>query len=86
VGASFLQELTAAEVRTPVRIHGIPQEFLDHAKRPKILEAIGLTPQAIALDTISVLDGGLKGDIGLRLEEDGAAAPGESDPQREARL
>jgi 1-deoxy-D-xylulose-5-phosphate synthase len=52
VGASFLQELTAAEVRTPVRIHGIPQEFLDHAKRAAILERVGLSAQALALDIV----------------------------------
>ncbi|MFT4286414.1 1-deoxy-D-xylulose-5-phosphate synthase [Nocardioides sp.] len=48
VGAVLLQTLAAAGVTTPVRIHGIPQRFLDHAKREKILERIGLTPQAIA--------------------------------------
>ncbi|MBM7515200.1 1-deoxy-D-xylulose-5-phosphate synthase [Nocardioides nitrophenolicus] len=52
VGAVLLQTLVAAGVRTPVRIHGIPQEFLDHAKRPAILERIGLTPSAIALDIL----------------------------------
>ena len=55
VGAVFLQQLTAAGVTTPVRIHGIPQEFLDHAKRGKILERIGLTPQAIALSVVEEL-------------------------------
>jgi len=55
VGSVFLQQLSAAGVTTPVRIHGIPQEFLDHAKRGKILERIGLTPQAIALGVIEEL-------------------------------
>jgi 1-deoxy-D-xylulose-5-phosphate synthase len=55
VGAVFLQQLAAARVTTPVRIHGIPQEFLDHAKRAKILERIGLTPQAIALGVVEEL-------------------------------
>ncbi|UDY22338.1 1-deoxy-D-xylulose-5-phosphate synthase [Nocardioides sp. Kera G14] len=55
VGAVLLQTMTAAGVTTPVRIHGIPQEFLDHAKRPKILGRIGLTPQAIALSVIEEL-------------------------------
>ena len=32
-GAVLLQTLNAAGVTTPVRLHGIPQEFLDHAKR-----------------------------------------------------
>ena len=51
-GAVLLQTLNAAGVDTPVRLHGIPQEFLDHAKRPAILERIGLTPQAIALSVV----------------------------------
>ncbi|MDF1606301.1 1-deoxy-D-xylulose-5-phosphate synthase [Nocardioides sp. YIM 152315] len=48
-GAVLLQTLNAAGVHTPFRLHGIPQEFLGHAKRDAILERIGLTPQAIAL-------------------------------------
>jgi len=60
-GASLLQLLNAHRVTTPVRVHGIPQEFLDHAKRARILERIGLTPQTIALqvvEDVSALDGG----------------------------
>jgi len=55
VGGTLLQNLSAAGVTTPVRVHGIPQRFLDHAKRDAILEEIGLTPQAIALDAIERL-------------------------------
>ena len=33
---------------TPFRLHGIPQEFLGHAKRAVILERIGLAPQSLA--------------------------------------
>ncbi|MGB0100146.1 MAG: 1-deoxy-D-xylulose-5-phosphate synthase [Nocardioides sp.] len=51
-GAVLLQTLNAAGVHTPVRLHGIPQEFLAHAKRAAILERIGLTPQAIALGIV----------------------------------
>jgi len=47
-GAVLLQTLNEAGVTTPVRLHGIPQEFLGHAKRAAILERIGLTPQALA--------------------------------------
>jgi len=47
-GAVLLQTLNSAGVTTPVRLHGIPQEFLDHAKRAAILERIGLTPQTLA--------------------------------------
>ena len=38
----LLQTLDAAGVTTPFRLHGIPQQFLDHAKRARILERIGL--------------------------------------------
>jgi len=51
-GAVLLQTLNDAGVTTPFRLHGIPQEFLGHAKRNVILERIGLTPQAIALGIV----------------------------------
>jgi len=51
-GAVLLQTLNDAGVHTPFRLHGIPQEFLDHAKRAAILERIGLTAQAIALGIV----------------------------------
>jgi 1-deoxy-D-xylulose-5-phosphate synthase len=51
-GAVLLQTLNAAGVHTPFRLHAIPQRFLGHAKRPRILEQIGLTPQAIALGIV----------------------------------
>ncbi len=43
-GAVLLQTLNDAGVDTPFRLHGIPQEFLGHAKRAAILERIGLDP------------------------------------------
>ncbi len=58
-GAVLQQTLTEAGVTTPVRLHGIPQEFLDHAKRAAILERIGLTPQAVArsvVETMTAMD------------------------------
>ncbi|MCW2816928.1 MAG: 1-deoxy-D-xylulose-5-phosphate synthase [Nocardioides sp.] len=61
-GAVLLQTLNEAGVTTPFRLHGIPQQFLDHAKRDVILERIGLTPQALALgiveDITALADGG----------------------------
>ncbi|MCW2774900.1 MAG: 1-deoxy-D-xylulose-5-phosphate synthase, partial [Nocardioides sp.] len=51
-GAVLLQTLNAAGVHTPFRLHGIPQEFLGHAKRAAILEQIGLTSQALALGIV----------------------------------
>ena len=51
-GSSLLQLLNEHRMATPVRLHGIPQEFLDHAKRASILERIGLTAQTIARRTV----------------------------------
>ncbi|MGF1426982.1 1-deoxy-D-xylulose-5-phosphate synthase [Kitasatospora sp. LaBMicrA B282] len=48
VGAAVAQALRDAEVDLPVRDFGIPQEFLDHAKREEILAEIGLTGPDIA--------------------------------------
>ncbi|MBT2211351.1 MULTISPECIES: 1-deoxy-D-xylulose-5-phosphate synthase [Actinomadura] len=50
VGDAVARMLRDAEVDTPVRTFGIPQEFLDHAGRGEILADIGLTPQALARD------------------------------------
>ncbi|KQT89182.1 1-deoxy-D-xylulose-5-phosphate synthase [Marmoricola sp. Leaf446] len=47
-GSTLLQLLNDERVPTPFRQHGIPQEFLDHAKRDVILERIGLTAQSLA--------------------------------------
>ncbi len=48
VGARIAQAMRDAGVRTPMRDAGIPQEFLDHAKRSAILTQIGLTGQNLA--------------------------------------
>jgi 1-deoxy-D-xylulose-5-phosphate synthase len=48
VGARIAQTLRDADVRTPLRDAGIPQQFLDHAKRATILSEIGLTGQSLA--------------------------------------
>ena len=48
VGSRIAQTLRDADVRTPLRDAGIPQQFLDHAKRATILTEIGLTGQSLA--------------------------------------
>ncbi|WP_326642077.1 1-deoxy-D-xylulose-5-phosphate synthase [Streptosporangium sp. NBC_01755] len=48
VGDAVARLLRDADVDVPVRTYGIPQRFLDHAKRTKILSEIGLTSQDIA--------------------------------------
>jgi 1-deoxy-D-xylulose-5-phosphate synthase len=48
-------------VHTPFRLHGIPQEFLDHAKRDVILARIGLDAQTLArsiVEDVTALDSG----------------------------
>jgi 1-deoxy-D-xylulose-5-phosphate synthase len=47
-GARLAQELRLAEVDTPLREFGIPQQFLEHGSRAELLAAIGLNPQEIA--------------------------------------
>lgn len=47
-GAALALALADAGVETPVAIFGIPQRFLEHAKRAAILEEIGLTGQGLA--------------------------------------
>ena len=48
VGMALAQAMQDAGVDRPVRVLGIPQEFLDHAKRALILERLGLTAEGIA--------------------------------------
>jgi 1-deoxy-D-xylulose-5-phosphate synthase len=71
-GAVLQQTLTAAGVDTPVQLHGVPQEFLDHAKRAAILERIGLTPQAVARSVVETM---------TALDHPPAATPAEREPE-----
>ena len=60
-GSTLLQLLNDEHVQTPYRQHGIPQEFLDHAKRDAILDRIGLTAQSLArgiVEDVTALDAG----------------------------
>ncbi len=60
-GSVLLQMINEARIDTPVRLHGVPQRFLDHAKRAKILDEIGLSPQALArsvVEDVTALDAG----------------------------
>jgi 1-deoxy-D-xylulose-5-phosphate synthase len=54
-GAAIAQAIRDAGVGTPVRDFGIPQRFLDHAKRPAILQEIGLTGQELAREVIELI-------------------------------
>jgi 1-deoxy-D-xylulose-5-phosphate synthase len=48
VGAAVAQRLRDAGVDVPVRDYGIPQQFLEHAKRAEVMAEIGLTAQGLA--------------------------------------
>jgi 1-deoxy-D-xylulose-5-phosphate synthase len=68
VGGTLLQLLNDERVDTPVRVHGIPQRFLDHAKRAAILERIGLSPQALARSLVEDVTSLDRGDTLLEAE------------------
>ena len=55
VGSAIAQALRDAGVSTPMRDFGIPQRFLDHAKRAKILSEIGLTGQDLAREIVGIV-------------------------------
>jgi 1-deoxy-D-xylulose-5-phosphate synthase len=55
VGAAISQVLRDEGVTTPLRDFGIPQRFLDHAKRAKILDDIGLTGQSLAREIAGIV-------------------------------
>jgi 1-deoxy-D-xylulose-5-phosphate synthase len=67
-GAVLLQTLNEARVATPVRLHGIPQEFLDHAKRGVILDRTGLTAQHLARSIVEDVTSLDRGDSLLPVE------------------
>jgi 1-deoxy-D-xylulose-5-phosphate synthase len=68
-GSVLLQTLNEARIDTPVRLHGIPQQFLDHAKRAKILDEIGLTAQKLARSIVEDVTGLDKGEAVLEVEQ-----------------
>jgi 1-deoxy-D-xylulose-5-phosphate synthase len=67
-GSTLLQLLNDERVDTPYRQYGIPQEFLDHAKRDAILERIGLTAQALARGIVEEVTGLDRSHEGLTAE------------------
>ena len=56
VGAAITLAVRDAGIDTPVLVHGVEQEFLDHAKRDVILGRLGLTAQTVADDTLARMD------------------------------
>jgi 1-deoxy-D-xylulose-5-phosphate synthase len=56
-GAALAVALGDASVSTPLRVVGIPQRFLPHAKRPALLEEIGLSAESIARQVTDTVRG-----------------------------
>ncbi|MFD7321545.1 1-deoxy-D-xylulose-5-phosphate synthase [Streptomyces sp. NPDC059875] len=56
-GAAIAQALADAGARTPTRVFGLPQRFLDHGRRDDILAAHGLTGRHIARSVVEALAG-----------------------------
>ncbi|CAL9653809.1 1-deoxy-D-xylulose-5-phosphate synthase [Streptomyces sp. enrichment culture] len=57
IGDAVARMLRDAEITTPVATLGLPQNFLDHAKREEILGDAGLTPQGIAQEITRLVHG-----------------------------
>jgi 1-deoxy-D-xylulose-5-phosphate synthase len=47
-GDAVCRLLREADVMTPVKTFGLPQQFLAHGKREEIMDEAGLTPQHLA--------------------------------------
>ncbi|HET6985935.1 MAG TPA: transketolase C-terminal domain-containing protein, partial [Kribbella sp.] len=54
-GSTIAQALRDGGVKTTVRDFGIPQRFLEHGKRPAVLQEIGLTGQELARDVTELI-------------------------------
>ena len=48
IGSQVAHALREDGNETPVDVFGIPKRFLDHASRGQVLDAVGLTPDAVA--------------------------------------
>ena len=69
IGSSVSQALRDAGVDVPTRDLGIPQRFLDHAKRARILEDIGLIAQPIARSIVEEVTGLDRGEALLDVDD-----------------
>ncbi|MCW2790438.1 MAG: dxs, partial [Aeromicrobium sp.] len=56
VGTAITLAVRDAGIDTPIRVHGVDQEFLDHAKRDVILGRLGLTAHDVAADASAQLE------------------------------
>ena len=55
VGSAVTQALQDSDVDVPVRVFGVPKEFLSHAKRAELLTTIGLTAQDVSREVVEAM-------------------------------
>jgi 1-deoxy-D-xylulose-5-phosphate synthase len=55
VGTAVQQRLSDSGVLTPLRGFGVPQRFLDHARRAEVLERVGLTAQEVSREVVEAV-------------------------------
>ena len=56
--SAILELLSARGVSTPLHSFGVPQRFLEHAKRSEVLEEIGLTAQEVSRQVVEAVAAG----------------------------
>jgi 1-deoxy-D-xylulose-5-phosphate synthase len=62
VGAAIQDALTAGGADIPFRSFGLPDEFLEHASRARILQSAGLTSQEISRAVVEWVSAGIPND------------------------
>ena len=77
VASAIAERFDEAGTTTPVHGFGVPRRFLDHGKRPAVLETLGLTAMEISrhvVEMVAGLDGPLRESV-LRGDTDQPAQP-----------
>ncbi|WP_026973858.1 1-deoxy-D-xylulose-5-phosphate synthase [Alicyclobacillus contaminans] len=64
VGSAILELLSEHGIATPVLRRGIPDSFIEHGTRKELLKFVGLTPEHLVEDVLSVLQAGRTTQVG----------------------
>jgi 1-deoxy-D-xylulose-5-phosphate synthase len=78
IAALIRQRLADVGIDVPVRGFGIPQVFVDHARRDEVLERIGLTAQEVSRQVVEVVAGLDSGSGAVQLPEEQSASTSRS--------
>jgi 1-deoxy-D-xylulose-5-phosphate synthase len=68
VASAIAERLEQAGVRTPLHGYGVPRRFIEHGKRGRVLEGLGLTAMEISRQVVEIVagldaDGDVTGDV-----------------------